>query len=95
MTHWKAQTYIAPGHVMVRELDGEAVLLDLNEEIYFGLDEVGTRLWTILSTSASVETALDTLEAEYDVSREVLENDVASLIRELVARGLLEPVGTA
>ena len=34
-----------PTHVLVRILDRESVLLNLETEQYFGLDETGTRMW--------------------------------------------------
>ena len=34
--------------VMSQEVSGETVLLDLQSESYFGLDEVGTRIWQLL-----------------------------------------------
>ena len=91
MGGWAGQRFAAPEHVLVRELEGEAVLLDLEREVYFGLDEVATRFWVLLTTSGSVQAAFDAILKEFDVVPEVLEEDLSSLIRELVARGLLEP----
>ena len=51
----------APGHVLVRELEGESVLLNLDSEAYFGLDEVGTRMWAVLTTSPTIQAAYDEL----------------------------------
>jgi len=31
--------------VFAQEVDGEMVLLDMESENYFGLDEVGTAIW--------------------------------------------------
>ncbi len=79
-----------PGHVMVREIQGESVLLNLNSERYFGLDEVGTRMWATLTTSASVQAAYEILLGEYDVEAEQLRQNVQELIAKLVENGLLE-----
>lgn len=92
MTRLRSEHYTIPDHVLFRELDGEAVLLDLEGEMYFGLDEVGTRVWHGLSDSGTAEAALEAVLQEFDVSREVLERDVATLLEELVSRGLIEPV---
>ena len=91
MTPLPEERYLIPDHVMVRELGGEAVLLDLEGEMYYGLDEVGARFWILLSESGSVGGAVDTLLDEFNVSREVLEADISSLLRELLNRGLVEP----
>ena len=65
------------------------MLLNLNSESYFGLDEVGTRMWAALGTSPSIEVALDTLLAEYAVEPEVLRADLHNFIQKLVELGLL------
>ena len=38
-----------PAHVLVRFLDRECVLLNLETEQYFGLDETGTRIWQLVT----------------------------------------------
>jgi hypothetical protein len=43
--------------VITRRLDEELILLDLDSENYFGLDEVGTRMWEVLSSTRSVHRA--------------------------------------
>ena len=92
MVNWNEQRLTAPEHVMFRELDGEAVLLNLHNEMYYGLDEVGTRMWTLLTTSDSVQAAMDAMLEEFDVTPEILEQDVAKMIKELQTNGLLETV---
>jgi len=92
LVNWNEQRLTAPEHVMFRELDGEAVLLNLHNEMYYGLDEVGTRMWTLLTTSDSVQAAMDAMLEEFDVTPEVLEQDVAKMIKELQTNGLLETV---
>ena len=46
-----SNTVSVPDGVMIRELDGEAVILNVNTEHYFGLDEVGTRIWMVLTAA--------------------------------------------
>ncbi len=82
----------APSHVLVRELEGESVLLNLDSETYFGLDEVGTRMWVSLTTAPSIEAAFETLKGEYDVAPEKLRDDLEALIGQLLEKGLLEQV---
>ena len=48
-------------------IGGESVLLSLKSERYFGLDAVGTKMWTVLTTAPSIEAAQQTLIQEYDV----------------------------
>lgn len=92
MKNWSEHRLTAPEHVMFRELDGEAVLLNLQNEMYYGLDEVGTRMWQLLTTSDSVQAAMDTMLEEFDVTPETLEQDLTKMINELQEQGLLETV---
>jgi hypothetical protein len=78
-----------PEGVLIRNLEGESVVLNLKTEMYFGLDEVGTRMWTLLSDAGNVQAAYDSLAAEYDVEPAQLRTDIERLIGELVEHGLL------
>lgn len=83
-----SQRVSAPDDVLVRILDGEAVLLNLDSESYFGLDEVGARMWTLLTESDTIQAAYDALLEEYDVAPEQLRADLIDLIRQLTEHGL-------
>jgi hypothetical protein len=76
--------------VVFRELDGEAVLLNLDSGVYFGLDEVGTRFWQLVEQHGRLEPVLTALFQEYDVTEDVLHADLARLVAALVDKGLME-----
>lgn len=80
-----------PEDVLVSELEGESVLLNLKSEIYFGLDQMATRMWTELTKGGTIQEAYDRLCAEYDVAPEKLRSDLTELIDKLVSHGLLLP----
>lgn len=79
--------------VLSQEVNGETVLLDLEGESYFGLNEVGTRIWQLLQAKPTVAETLSTLSDEYDVSREQLESDVSDLLIKLTDAGLISLQG--
>jgi hypothetical protein len=89
MTISFSQRVIAPEDVLVRELEGQSVLLNLETEQYFSLDEVGTRMWALLTESGSIQAAYDSLLAEYDVTPDLLRSDLTTLIERLQEKGLL------
>ena len=78
-----------PDDVLISNLQEESVILNLNSERYFGLDNVGTRMLTVLSISNSIEAAYELLLTEYDVDPHLLRRDLMSLIENLVEQGLL------
>ena len=75
--------------VLSQEVDGETVLLDLESESYFGLDEVGTRIWQLLNETSNLQTVFDTLLGEYDVDEKQLEKDLQDHVAHLVEEGLI------
>jgi len=79
---------IAPD-VLFQEVSGETVLLDLESEQYFGLDAVGTRIWTLIGEGASIGAMIDILLQEYAVERATLEADLADLVARLAEAGLI------
>jgi len=79
-----------PPHVLVRFLDDEAVLLNLDSERYFGLDPTGTRMWQLATAAPNIDGAYQQLLAEYDVAPEQLLDNLRELLGTLVENGLLE-----
>ncbi|MBT8039530.1 MAG: PqqD family protein [Gammaproteobacteria bacterium] len=75
--------------VLFQEVSGETVLLDLASEQYFGLDEVGTRIWQLLNDRKTISEMVDILLNEYEVQRGPLEADVRELLRTLMEAGLI------
>ena len=75
--------------VVFRDLSGEAVLLNLATGIYFGLNETGTRMWTLLAEHGATEPVLQTLAQEYDVPEETLRADLAKLVQDLASKGVI------
>jgi len=85
---WNTPVSITPD-VLHQELDGETVLLNLANESYFGLDEVGTRIWQVLAETSSLPDVVTRLLAEYDVAPEQLRDDVERLVTQLADAGLV------
>ena len=81
---------IIPAHVLVRRLDGESVLLNLNTERYFGLDHTGTRMLELATTSSCIEIAYEKLLEEFDVEPTLLLEHMDELLNCLVENGLLQ-----
>jgi hypothetical protein len=76
----------------VSDVGGESVFLNLKTESYFGLDDVGTRMWKVLTENGTVESAYQELLTEYDIDEAQLSNDLNELVQKLVDNGLVEVV---
>ncbi len=79
-----------PEQVLTRQVGGEVVMLDLDRECYYGMNEVGARLMQLAEQGATLAQITDRLLVEFDVDRERIEADVRRLAGELMANGLLE-----
>lgn len=84
-----SSTPLVPPEVMARKVGDETVILDLASGNYFGLDSVGARIWQLISEGRNLEVVCEVLLNEYDVARDVAEQDVLQLVQELLGRGLL------
>ena len=76
--------------VFAQEVDGEMVLLDMESENYFGLDEVGTDIWQAMQEKETLKEVLEVLLEQYEVETEVLERDLSDFVGKLVESGLVK-----
>ena len=76
-------------HAVFREMDGEAVILDLESGTYFGLNGVGTRMWQLIEEDGRLRVVFDRLADEFDVAGDRLEQDLLDLVSRLVDKGLV------
>ena len=71
------------------DLGGEAAILNLDTGIYYGLDPVGARIWSLIETPRSVAAIRDAILQEFDVESERCEKDIFALLEKLLAEGLI------
>ena len=84
-----ADRAVVPKHVLVRHLEGESVLLNLDTERYFGLDVTGTRMWALITTMPNIDAAYEKLLEEFEVEPDILRGHLSELLGLLVDNGLL------
>ncbi len=89
MNEAMSQTVQVLPDVLSQEVSGETVLLDLNNENYFGLNEVGTRIWQLLQEQNNLEKIYDIMLDEYEVDTKRLRKDFDDIIKQLVESGLI------
>lgn len=71
-------------------LSGEAVILQLQTGVYYGLNPVGAKVWELVQQPRTVAEIRDALVAEYTVDPETCERDVERLVEDLASRKLVE-----
>ena len=65
------------------DLDGEKVMMDLDKGQYFMMNEVGSRIWEIISEPINVKCIVDTLRSEYEVDEETCKDTVIEFLGRL------------
>lgn len=71
------------------DLDGEAVLLDVNSGLYYGLSGVGAKIMDLIKELMTVRSLIEALLEEYDVNPERLHRDVISFLADMEDRQLI------
>jgi hypothetical protein len=83
-------TVVASADQVSSQVAGEAIVLSLRTGMYYGLAQVGLRVWELIRDPILVADLCEVIRGEYDVEPERCEQDILALLRELAAEGLLE-----
>ena len=83
-------TLIAAESVVARKVGDDLVLLDLESGQYFGLDNVGCKVWNLIESQPhSLYDIVGIIYSEYDASREQIESDLIELADALAEKKLV------
>ena len=86
----ESSVVVAADHQTSTEVEGESVILDLEDGIYYGLNPMGARIWSEIQEPTAVEEIIVAITAEYDVNSEQCRRDVISLLQDLRENNLIE-----
>jgi hypothetical protein len=78
-----------PEDVIFRELNGEAVILNLDNGTYFGLNSVGMRIWQLCEQHASLREVWEAMQREFDAPGDALQSDLLAFVNQLCSKRLL------
>jgi hypothetical protein len=71
-------------------LGEESAILNLKNSVYYGMNPLGARVWTLLQQPRSVSELRDTLLDEYEVAAERCEHELLELLEKMRTEGLVE-----
>lgn len=83
---------VIPEDVIISKVEQEIVLLNLESEQYYALDDIGARIWELLNDKGETMTVVEQITAEYDVAEADFRQDLATLIMNLHTAGLVSIV---
>ena len=76
--------------VTYRIIDGEAVILNLDNGFYYSLNEVGTKIWQDIDKGTDLNKTLSLLKEEYQIPEKQLKGDLLTLLKDLNKEKLIE-----
>lgn len=83
---------VFPETVLAQKVGDEVVLLNLESGEYFGLNEAGARIWSLLQEGNDIAGVQRTLASDYDVPMERLNEDMERFLDTLQSKGLVKLV---
>ncbi len=76
--------------VMIVDLSDEAVILNTDNWVYYGLNGMGYRIWNLIQEPKRIDEIKSMILGEYDVDSAVCEQDLLTFIRNMADQGLVE-----
>lgn len=78
----------------VSDMNGEVVMMTMEEGNFYNLDDISSRIWSLMEGPIAVADICLQLQALYDVAPGVCERDVLALINDLSKNGLVKTVAS-
>jgi hypothetical protein len=75
--------------VLTAEVDGEIVMMSIEQGRYFGLDDIGSDIWKRLEAPCSFAALIDRLAADYAADRATIAADVRALLEQMAAEDVV------
>ena len=73
-------------------MDGETVMMSIENGEYYGLNEIGTRIWELTENEILIQDIINTLMEEYDVDEATCQSDVMEFVEELGNKKLIKKI---
>lgn len=86
---------VATKHQVSCALGEESAILDMQNSVYYGMNAVGTHVWSLVQQPRGVREIRDSIVAEYDVTLERCEHDLLELLDQMKSEGLIELANVA
>lgn len=75
--------------LLFNEVDGEVVMLSIENGEYYGMDQVGSRIWELIEQPIKIKELVACLIQEYKASEEICTTDLLSFISKLRDKKIL------
>lgn len=75
--------------LVASQMDGEVVMMSIDDGAYYGLDEIGSRIWELMEIPVKVNSILVSLLEEFEVEKEECVTDTLEFLNDLMDKNLL------
>ncbi|MGG4095558.1 lasso peptide biosynthesis PqqD family chaperone [Paenibacillus lautus] len=76
--------------LLVSDMDGEKVMLSIENGKYYNLGRIGGRIWELISSPVTISNMVDQLVLEYEIEPELCEQQVRLFLKQLATEGLVQ-----
>lgn len=83
-------TVVQSKNQLASTVNGEVVMMSVDQGRYFGLDKIGSRIWNLIAEPCTAGALCDRLTREFPVDRATCEADVLGFLDDLAARRLID-----
>jgi hypothetical protein len=81
--------FIKEKHILSSALDDEIVMMDSSQGMYYNLDPIGSRIWTLLDTQQTLESLCTNLIEDYEIDQSTCLQETEAFLQSLAERGLI------
>jgi hypothetical protein len=72
------------------DMDGETVMMSIEQGNYYALDSIGGRIWELIKEPIPVSSLLETLQEDFEVEADICRKDTLRFLNELLEFGIIE-----
>lgn len=76
----------------VSDMNGEVVMMTMSKGDFYNLDDISSRIWSLIENPRTVADVCAELQTIYDVDAQTCEQDVLALLNDLADKGLIKIV---
>lgn len=84
-----AERFVQNKEVIQSKIGDEVVMLDIESGFYFGLNSVGSEIWSHLSEPITIEDLLNKLMARFDIDKETCQKDTMEFFNHLLEKNII------
>lgn len=75
--------------VAAKDVDGEAVLINLTNGMYYSMDQVGGYIWSLIESGYDLDAIADMVAKRYEIEKSVANTDIEALVEQLLEENLV------